>query len=71
MNNNITTLPNGDFKVENMKQVEIGGQLIPFTFMKNDSMMTESKEIGLIGYSKVYYIDGQKYESQTPIKFYR
>lgn len=70
MNNNINKSQN-DFKVENMKQVEINGELIPFSFMKNDSMMTESKEIGLIGYSKVYYIDGKKYESLTPIKFYK
>jgi hypothetical protein len=71
MNNNINNLPGGDFKVEKMKQVEIGGQLVQFQTMKNDSVMTESKEHNFIGYSKVYFIDGQRYESSTPLKFYR
>ena len=53
------------------KLVEINGSLIPFNTMKTDSVMTESKEIGLIGYSKVYFIDGQRYESLTPLKFYK
>jgi hypothetical protein len=73
MNNNIITLPNGDFKIEKMenKQVEINGNLIPFNIMKTDSIMTESKEINFIGYSKIYFINGQKYESSKPIKFYK
>lgn len=73
MNNNIIKFPNGNFKVEKMenKQVEIDGNLIPFNLMRTDSMMTESKEINFIGYSKIYFINGQKFESLTPIKFYR
>lgn len=71
MNNNIVKLNNGDFKIMQNKLVEIDGSLIPFNTMKTDSIMTESKEIGLIGYSKVYFIDGQRYESLTPIKFYK
>jgi len=53
------------------KQVEINGQLVPFNMMKTDSVMTESKEHNFIGYSKIYFIDGQRYESSTPLKFYR
>lgn len=73
MNSNIINLNNGDFKVENMedKQVEINGQLIPFNIMKTDSVMTELKEINLIGYSKIYFINGKRYESSKPIKFYK
>lgn len=73
MNNNIIKFPNGDFKVENMesKQVEINGQLVPFNSMKTDSVMTESKELNFLGYSKVYFINGQRYESEKPIKFYK
>jgi hypothetical protein len=73
MNDNIITLPNGDFKRGNMenKQVEINGNLIPFNIMKNDFVMTEVKEINLIGYSKIYFINGQRYESTKPLKFYK
>ena len=53
------------------KQVEIIGQLVPFNMMKTDSVMTESKEPNFIGYGKIYFINGQRYESLTPIKFYR
>jgi hypothetical protein len=53
------------------KQVEINGKLIPFNTMKTDSVMTESKEPNFIGYSKIYFINRQRYESLTPIKFYK
>jgi hypothetical protein len=53
------------------KEVDIDGKRIPFKTMKNDSVMTENRELGLIGYSRIYYIDGVKNESQTPLKFYR
>lgn len=54
-----------------MKEVEINGQRVPFTSMKSDTMMNECKEPNLIGYSKVYYLDGIRYESKTQIKFYK
>lgn len=50
--------------------VEINGQLVPFSVMKDGDIITEYKEINLIGYSKIYYIDGKKHESSKLIKFY-
>jgi hypothetical protein len=73
MNNDVINLSNRDFKIKNMenKQVEINGQLVPFNSMKTDSVMTESKELNFLGYSKVYFINGQRNESLKPIKFYK
>lgn len=52
------------------KLVEIDGRLVPFSVMKDGDILTEYKEINLIGYSKTYYIDGKKHESPKLIKFY-
>ena len=54
-----------------MKEVEINGQLVPFEVMKTGNNLTESVEPNLIGYSKVYFLDGVKFESLTPIRFYK
>ena len=73
MNDNIISLPNGDFKVERMedKKVLINGKVVSFKSMKNDSIMTESVEHNFIGYSSTYWINGVKHESLTQIKFYK
>ena len=71
MNNIVTQLPNGDFKIEKMKQVNINGSLVNFTVMSTTQTLTEEVNPNFLGYSKEYYIDGIKYTSSTPIKFYR
>lgn len=54
-----------------MKKVLINGSIVDFTVMSTTQTLTEEKNPNFLGYSSVYYIDGQKYESPTPIKFYR
>jgi hypothetical protein len=70
MNNNITHF-NGDFEVEDMKQVLINGSLVNFTVMSTTQTLTEEVNPNFLGYSKEYYINGNKHISPTPIKFYR
>ena len=71
MNNTITQLPNGDFTLDAMKQVKINGSLVNFTVMSSTQSLNEEVNPNFLGYSKEYYIDGIKYESNYPIKFYR
>jgi len=71
MNSNIIHDPNGGFSVENMKQVLIEGSLVNFSSMSADQTLTEERNPNFLGYSKIYYINGQKHESLRPIKFYR
>ena len=54
-----------------MKQVLINGQLLPFDRMDSKQSLTEEVNHNFIGYSNTYYIDGQKYNSPTPLKFYK
>ena len=73
MNDNIITLPNGDFKVERMedKKALINGKIVSFKTIKHDSIMTESIEHNFLGYGSTYWVNGIKYESLTQIKFYK
>lgn len=71
MNNNIIHTSGGGFKVEDMKQVMINGSLVNFTVMSTTQTLTEEVNPNFLGYSKEYYINGQKHESLNPIKFYR
>ena len=54
-----------------MKQVLINGQLVPFDRMDSKQSLTEEVNHNFLGYSNTYYIDGQEYNSPTPLKFYK
>ena len=54
-----------------MKQVLINGQLIPFDRMDTKQSLTEEINPNFLGYSNIYYIDGKRFDSPSPLKFYK
>ncbi len=54
-----------------MKKVLINGQLVEFAMFDTRQTLTEEKNPNFIGYSSIYYINGQKFTTEKPIKFYK
>ncbi len=59
------------FKTNEMKQVEINGNLIEFTVMEEGNTLKENVDPRFIGYSKVYFVNGNRHELEKPAKFFR